>query len=110
MSIKTIILAAAVVATGSFASAESYFENGRTLDQDDTLELGLVRADSAGLVEIYDFHRGVQGKLLGSETLRAGANTDVRVGVGFSRTKDVLAVITIDGQQVVTKAYDINPS
>jgi hypothetical protein len=108
MSIKTIILAAAVAATGSFASADSYFENGRTLDKDDTLELGLVRAEAAGLVEIYDFHRGVQGELLGTETVSAGANTDVRVNIGFPRTKDVLAVINIDGQQVVTKAYDIN--
>jgi hypothetical protein len=108
MSIKTIILAAAVAATGSFASADSYFENGRTLDKDDVLELGLVRADAAGVVEIYSFHGGVQGELLGTKTINAGANTDVRVNVGLPRTNDVLAVINIDGQQVVTKAYDIN--
>jgi hypothetical protein len=110
MSIKTIILAAAVAATGSFASAESYFEHGRTLDADDTLELGLVRSESAGLVEIYDFHKGVQGKLLGSERVRAGANTDVRVHVGFERSRDVLAVISIDGQAVASKVYEIDPS
>ena len=108
MSVKTIILAAAIATTGSFAAADSYFENGRTLDRDDTLELGLVRAESAGIVEIYDFHNGVQGKLLGTETVRAGANTDVRVNVGFERSKDVLAVINIDGQAAVSKVYDIN--
>ena len=108
MSIKTIILAAAIAATGSFAAADSYFENGRTLDRDSTLELGLVRAEGAGVVEIYDFHTGVQGKLLGSEMINAGANSNVRVDVGFKRSNDVLAVINIDGQQVVTKVYDIN--
>ncbi|WP_341368039.1 hypothetical protein [Yoonia sp. BS5-3] len=108
MTIKTIILAAAVATTGSFAAADSYFENGRTLDRDDTLELGLVRADGAGVVEIYDFHTGVRGALLGTETVQAGANTDVRVNVGFPRTQDVLAVINIEGQDVVTKVYDIN--
>ncbi|WP_341368040.1 hypothetical protein [Yoonia sp. BS5-3] len=108
MSIKSIILAAAVAATGSMAAADSYFENGRTLDADDTLELGLVRAEGAGVVEIYDYHRGVQGELLGTEMVNAGANTDVRVDVGFPRSKDVLAVISVDGQAVASKVYDIN--
>jgi hypothetical protein len=108
MSIKSIILAAAIAATGSFAAADSYFENGRTLQADDTLELGLVRAEGAGSVEIYDFHNGVQGALLGSKMVHAGANTNVRVNVGFERSKDVLAVINIDGQAAVTKVYDIN--
>ena len=108
MSIKTIILAAAVAATGSFAAADSYFENGRTLDSDDRLELGLVRAESAGVVEIYDFHNGTQGELLGSTTVNAGANTDVKVNVGAERRQAVLAVIAFDGQPVVSKVYDIN--
>jgi hypothetical protein len=109
MSVKTIILAAAAVAaTASFATADTYFESGRTLQSDDNLELGLVRAEGAGIVEIYDYHTGVQGALLGSEAVSAGANTDVRVDVGLPRHRDVLAVITIDGQPVVTKAYDIN--
>ena len=108
MSIKTIILAAAVAATGSFAAADSYFENGNTLNHNDQLKLGLVRAEGAGVVEIYDFHNGVRGRLLGTDTVHAGANTDVRVNVGFSRNQDVLAVINIDGQDVVSKVYDIN--
>ena len=108
MSIKTIILAAAVAPTGSFAAADSYFEIGVTLEADNRLELGLVRAESAGVVEIYDFHRGVQGELLGTEMINAGANTDVKVHVGTDRRQDVLAVIAIDGQPVVSKVYDIN--
>ncbi|MEM9787929.1 MAG: hypothetical protein AAF801_15615, partial [Pseudomonadota bacterium] len=96
--------------TGSFAAADSYFENGRTLEADDRLELGLVRAADAGVVEIYDFHNGTQGELLGSTTVNAGANTDVKVNVGFDRRQDVLAVISIDGEAVVSKVYDIDPS
>ncbi|MEL6683263.1 MAG: hypothetical protein AAFQ09_11610, partial [Pseudomonadota bacterium] len=67
-----------------------------------------VRAADAGVVEIYDFHNGVQGELLGSTTVHAGANTDVKVKVGFDRSKDVLAVINIDGQAAATKVYEIN--
>jgi hypothetical protein len=50
----------------------------------------------------------VQGELLGTERVNAGANPDVRVNVGFGRSNDVLAVINIDGQAAASKVYDIN--
>ena len=109
MSIKSIVFAAAAVAvTATAGAADSYFEQGRTLDGGDVLELGLITADAAGVVEIYDFHTGSQGALVGSERLSAGANTNVRIDTGLPQNRDVIALIKIDGQVVAQKQFDVN--
>lgn len=109
MSIKSIVFAAAAVAvTATAGAADSYFEQGRTLEGSDVLELGLITAEGAGVLEIYDFHGGQQGKLVGSERLSAGANTDVRVNTGLPQNKDVIALIKIDGEVVASKTFDVN--
>ncbi len=109
MSIKSIaLIAATIAATATGASASNYFENGRTLDSSDILQLGTVRADAGGIVEIYDFHRGEAGKLLGTEQLNAGVNTNVRVKTGLPATSDVIAVLKVDGEVAVSKVYDID--
>lgn len=108
MSIKSIALVAATLAaTASFASADSYFEFGERLDASSVLDLGLVTAESAGVVEIYDFGTGEIGELLGTETVNAGANPDVRVNVGISPKQDVIAVLKIDGEIVAERDFDI---
>ncbi|MEM6374338.1 MAG: hypothetical protein AAF727_16400 [Pseudomonadota bacterium] len=109
MSIKTIALAAATVAaTASFAAADSYFAYGERLDSASTLDLGLVRAEGAGVVEIYDFHKGEIGALLGTEMVNAGANTDVQVNVGIRPTQDVIALLKVDGETVAQRDFDID--
>ncbi len=109
MSLKSIVFAAAAVAvTATAGAADSYFEQGRTLDAGDVLELGLITADGAGVVEIYDYHTGAQGALVGSERLSAGANTNVRVNTGLPQTRDVIALIKIDGEVVASKPFDVN--
>ncbi len=109
MSIKTIIFAAAAAAvTATAGAADTYFEQGRTLNGGDVLELGLITADSAGVLEIYDFHTGEQGKLVGSERLTAGANTNVRVNTGLPQNRDVIALVKVDGQVVASKQFDVN--
>ncbi len=109
MSIKSIALVAATIAaTASFASADSYFEFGENLESSSVLDLGLVRAEGAGVVEIYDFATGQVGELLGTETVNAGANTDVRVNVGSRPKQDVIAILKVDGQAVAQRDYDIN--
>ena len=108
MSIKTIALAAATIAAlGTTASANNYFQLGENLDADSVLELGLVRADADGVVEIYKSVAGEQGALIGTEIVHAGANPDVRVHVGTSPQQDVIAVLKIDGQAVVERDYNI---
>ncbi len=109
MSIKSFALIAATIAvTATGASASNYFENGRTLDAGDTIELGTVRADAGGVVEIYDYHTGQAGALLGSEQLNAGVNTNVRIDTGLPTNRDVIAVLKVDGETVVSKVYDID--
>ena len=108
MSIKSIALAAAAVAAlGSTASAESYFELGENLDAGTILELGLVRSDADGIVEIYTSDAGDLGTLIGTKAVHAGANSDVRVNVGSAPQKDVIALLKVNGQVVAQHDYDI---
>lgn len=109
MSVKTIIFAAAAAAvTATAGAADTYFEQGRTLEAGNVLELGLITAEGAGVVEIYDYRNGTQGALLGSEQLNAGANTNTRVNTGIPARRDVIAVVKVDGQVVAEKQFDIN--
>ena len=108
MSIKTFALVAATLAgTASIASSDNYFEFAENIDGASTLELGLVRAEGAGVVEIYDYARGELGELLGTEAVNAGANPDVRVNVGVSPKQDIIAVLKVDGQTVAERDFDV---
>ena len=106
MTIKTIALAAAAsVAFASTASADAFSFNNNI--EGATAELGQVTASGAGVVSLYDFHGGVQGALLGTEEVAAGANFDVRVNLGQRAINDVVAVLTVDGQIVDTQELDV---
>ena len=108
MKLTSFIAAAAIASTASIASADNSFAFGDRLDNNSTLELGLVRATSDGVVEIYDHRVGKLGDLLGTQEVRAGANFDVRVTVGDRPDADVIAVLKVDGQIVATQDYDID--
>lgn len=108
MSIKTIAFAAATVAAlGSAAAADNYFEFGDNLAMNSTLDLGLVRADGNGVVELYTSNGGKLGTLIGTETVRAGANSDVRINVGSAPQQDVIALLKVNGEIVAQKDYDL---
>lgn len=108
MSIKTIAFAAATVAAlGTVASAESYFELGENLNANSVLDLGLVRAQNDGVVEIYTNNGGELGNLIGTANVHAGANSDVRVNVGTAPNQDVIALLKVGGEVVVSKDYDV---
>ena len=105
MTLKTIAFAAAAtVAFASTASADAFTFNKSI--EGSTAELGQVTSAGAGVVSLYDFHGGVQGALLGTEEVSAGANYDVRVNLGQPAVRDVLAVLTVDGQIVDTQELD----
>lgn len=111
MSIKTLVIAAATVAmTASAASADSFFSFGDTLDAGAVAELGTVKAQADGVVEIYNYAGGQIGALLGSEEVHAGANKNVRVQIGTQYLNDVIAVLKVDGQTVASQDYDIDRS
>lgn len=106
MTIKTFALAAAAsVALASTASADAFTFN-KTIEGS-TAELGQVVSTGAGVVSLYDFHGGVQGALLGTEEVSAGANYDVRVNLGQPAVRDVVAVLTVDGQVIDTQELDV---
>ena len=106
MTLKTFALAAAA----TFALASTASANGFSFTDADvsgsTVELGQVTANSDAVVSLYDFHRGEQGALLGTEEISAGANYDVRVNIGKRPINDVVAVLTVDGQVVDTLEPD----
>ena len=107
-NLKTFALVAAtVVATASSASAFNALPFGESFAQTDQLELTHVVAEGAGTVEIYDYSKGVRGKLLGSEAVRAGANSNVKVNLGLGANADILAVLNVGGNEVLIKDYDI---
>ena len=106
---KSIALAAATVAaTASIASANNAFPFGESFEQTDQFELSFVRADAAGEIQIFDYHHGVRGALLGTEAVNAGVNTNVKIDLGLGANRAVLAVLNINGQDVLTKDYDVN--
>lgn len=109
MSIKAFAIAAVTLAaTASVASANSYFELPRAQAATSTVELGIVRAEADGIVEIYDRAAGKQGALLGTQAVRAGANTNVRVNTGVPARRDVIAVLKVGGEVVATETYRID--
>lgn len=109
MSIKSIaLIAATIAATASVASADSYFEYTDRVESSSIVDLGLVRAEGAGVVEIYDFSKGEVGALLGTEAVNAGANSDVRVNLGIRPTQDVIALLKVDGETVAQRDYEVN--
>lgn len=94
---------AGLAGAASASDGVSYFSFGDRLAQDSVLELGTVRAAKDGVVEI----RNLDGDLLGSTAVRAGANGDVRVFVGRAPVNDVVAELKVGGRIVATKVYDI---
>ena len=109
MTFKFTAIAAAAIATlATTASADSFFSYQRNLDSQSTLELGTVVAQGNGVIELYDFRGGSTGALLGTESVNAGANTNVRINVGDSPEGDVLAVLTVGGEAVAQREYIID--
>jgi hypothetical protein len=109
MSIKAFAIAAVTLAsTASVASATSYFELPRAQSANSTIELGIVRAEADGVVEVYTFNGGTQGALLGTQTVRAGANDNVRINTGAPNRQDVIALLKVDGEIVASETYRVN--
>ncbi|SLN64698.1 hypothetical protein [Pseudooctadecabacter jejudonensis] len=108
---KTLTLSlAALAATATLAAAESSYISNFVKEQnrDNLIELGTVRAAGNGVVEIFGYHKGKLGPLLGSESLHAGSNLDVEINVRRRPLTDVLAVLKVNGQIVDTQEIELN--
>ena len=99
------LFAAALLATAGMASASNTFGLNEVQSSGTLIQLGTVVANGDGIVEVYEYQRAQQGRLLGADAVRAGANTNVRVPVGSTTANRLLVVLKIDGdvvaQQVV---------
>jgi len=101
--------AAALAGTASLAAASSnYFSFKEVADAASTIDLGTVRAEADGIVEIYELRGGERGALLGTAPVMAGANGDVRVNLGTPPLFDVVAVLSVNGIEVAENVIDIN--
>ncbi len=98
---------AAIVASATVAAADVNYINTFAKEQanDTQVELGLVRAEGNGVVEIYSYHAGQTGGLLGSAKVHAGANPDVDVNIRRSST-NAIAVLKVGGEVVDTQEID----
>ncbi len=94
-------------AVGYAVADTSYFELADKLEAGDQIDLGMVRADDGGRLEIYSFHCGTKGELLGVEDLLPGVNNDVRVNVGIGVPGEILAVINKDGEELAYKIFSV---
>lgn len=105
----TAIALAAIAASATIASADVSYLSTFAMEQQrgNKVEMGTVRAASDGVVEIYSFHTGVQGDLLGSTTVNAGANSNVDVSIARPST-DAIAVLKVNGQVVDTQKINFN--
>jgi hypothetical protein len=107
-ALKTLAAAAVISATGAAAFASGsdhiYLANGQRITSH--LEIDLVRASSNGTVEIYTYHRNVQGELLASKNVHAGANKSLDFRLKKIATTDLLAVLTVNG--VVVDSVEID--
>ncbi len=107
MSIKTLITAAAAIAITAGAASANTFGFQESVEDRNSIELGLVTAAADGVVEIYNVQAGQQGALLGATMVNAGANEDLRINIGNGFKTDVLAVLKVDGQVVATEEFDV---
>ncbi|EAR52395.1 hypothetical protein OG2516_07957 [Oceanicola granulosus HTCC2516] len=107
---KNVLLATllATLGTASVASADSYFSITEAQGDSAIIELGSVVSDADGSVDVYTLEGGELGTLIGSRSVHAGANTNVRVPVNSAPVGDVVAVLTANGEVLAETRIDID--
>ena len=99
----TLALIATVgTATIASASADAYFGVQNTVDAGDEVTIEYVHAPAAGELQIYGYDASGVGQLLGSEDVIAGGNINTEVDLDLNTYNKVLAVLTVDGQELAT--------
>ena len=93
---KFAIAATAIALTATAASANSFFGHLDGVDEGaHTYNVDVVRSAGAGFIQIET----LQGDVLGTASVNAGANADVLVPLkGTGVNADVVAKLIVDGQ------------
>ncbi|RPE71649.1 hypothetical protein EDD53_0774 [Pacificibacter maritimus] len=107
-TVKTLVAAAVLVGAGSTAFASDHIFADANQDLKSYVSLDLVRATSAGTVDVYELNADGRGELLGSAAVHAGANTDVKVQLKNNISQDVVAVLTANGADVAIDQIERN--
>ncbi|MGR3500444.1 MAG: hypothetical protein ACU0E9_16325 [Limimaricola soesokkakensis] len=97
----TVTGAEAMIGDNAFTSLE------RIRSQSSLIDVGRVRSEGMGMVEIYSMNSDGTQTLLGSQPVHAGANNNVRVHIGHPVQRDIVAVLRVDGQVVATREFDV---
>lgn len=105
--LATSALLAASSATPLFA-ADYIVDNDRNRESCSAIIIDTVRADNGGVLEIYEYHGGEMGDLLGSQELSPGANADVHVMLDRAACQDILAVLRVNGEILDTYEIEID--
>jgi hypothetical protein len=95
---------AALAGSTTVAFAESYFTLSHVQERDSIVELGTIASDSDGVVQVFSYHGGEKGPMLGWEALHAGANSKVRVPLASTPRTSGVAELVVDGRVVATQA------
>lgn len=96
----------ALAATGALAQ-DSYFSGcHEPLQAGTALDLGVVRSEGEGVVQVFDYRTRHKGDLLGEATVHEGVN-DVRVFTQTEVHDPVLAEIVVGGAVVASMVYDM---
>ncbi|SDE17879.1 hypothetical protein [Limimaricola pyoseonensis] len=107
---KTIAIALSLALAGTAASASNAgFGFQRSIEKADFITLDLVRADTAGTVEILDATANGIGPVIGTADVRSGANNDVRIHLKRQPVRFLTAVLRdVNGEIVATQRIDTN--
>jgi hypothetical protein len=109
MKTAIIIALAATLGSATLASADvSYFGIDSLHDDTARVNLGTVRSATDGVIELYDYNNAEIGKLLGTTSVSAGANSHVAVIAPGRLINDVYAVLkSNDGTVLADKEIDV---
>ncbi len=106
--IALALIASLGLATVAGAADYNTFGLQNAQDSSSRIEVGLVRATTDGTVQIYSYHTGETGVLLGETAVHAGANMDVSVNVGTRPLTNVIAVFyDASGTAVAEQVIDL---
>lgn len=90
---STALIALLGLGFGTATAAQSTFGFQQNIEDDLSITIDLVRAETAGTLAVFDYSLGEFGDLLGTTPLNAGVNTDVMVMLDVNTAQTVAAVI-----------------
>jgi hypothetical protein len=83
------------------------FALARVQPNDSVVELFAVTASADGIVDIYDYNIQSLGRLMGTQIVTEGANSEMHISLLGRPLGNLLAVMSIDGRVVAEQEIDL---